>query len=635
MHPSFVQVPLCFTLFLVVYCCLFAIETVESFSLRNEQQNHNRIHNALSRPNDSRQAKKEFSRSKRRQLPLFSETRATTEDGAACLLTQSVAYKIASVDLSMEWLELVRNDQVSVTTEIPVPVSGVNSKDGGDDKNDSIKNIGVKYGVRLYPDSAISMDSPQQQRVRFMEFVEPISDTEAIHPIIASMNATLQKIAGLETQPQPTTKVVTDNNDSSNNIANTQDSSSNSSSSSLQFRRDGNFVAQLQLVRTLRPPPSPEFGTANVATAKSSSCMPPYNSATDSFVTGPLRLELRPRVAQLIGAGNDNDSTGNSSSKDQNRSRPLTLTTPWDVYHNISPADVRGHFLLVPTLQYPDKNWRGQTLIESDCHDLVQLTSSIRDPVGSLLVCFNSVGAGASQNHIHCHLWPSPPIALLAAAVEDATGEDLSVDYDDHGSDGHDHSHSHMLDDNDDDDDDDTIHGWSCYAPSRIESIYDFVDIGGGDCSDGSDEPLVQVSYLNYPCFCVELSSVTSAGKEEESLDALGKAVWGVLSCLGDAPHNVCMNNRIGYGDETSVDVDVKIFVRSRERSPTVVTATKLGASEMMGVFHLQSLEQLAELGQRHNTNKPTMVQALEEVSYEDTEELWNSIKDKLSSMKF
>lgn len=592
------------------------VETVESFSLRNQHQNYNHIiHNALlSRPQYS-PCNRKLSRSKRRQRPLF--TKATPD--AACLLTQSVPYKMASVDLSAEWQELVRNDQVSVTTTIHVPANTVDNRDE-DNQEDS---IGVKYGVRLHPDSVTSRQ--QGQRARYMEFVEPAaSDTEAMHPIVTSMNATLQKIEGLGTQRQPTTELLDTNESQSNINAATQDSSS-----SFQFRRDGNFVAQLQLVRTLRPPPSPEFGSANVATTKSSSCPPPYTSATDSFVTGPLRLELRPRVAQLVGGIDNNDSTG--STENQKRNRPLTLTTPWDVYHNISPADVRGHFLLLPTLQDPDRNWRGQALTEPDCHDLVQLTSSIRDPVGSLLVCFNSVGAGASQNHIHCHVWPSPPIALLAGAVEDTIGEDKSADYDDHAGEGHDHSHSHMVDSNNDGD---TIHGWSCYAPSKVASIYDFVDIGGGD-SDEGDEPLVQVSYLNYPCFCVELSSVTSAGKEEESLDALAKAVWCVLSCLGDAPHNVCMNNRKSYDDETSADVDVKIFVRSRERSPSVVTATKLGSSEMMGVFHLQSLEQLVDLGRRDNTKKPPMVQALEEVSYEDTEELWGLIRDKLSSMTF
>lgn len=149
---------------------------------------------------------------------------------------------------------------------------------------------------------------------------------------------------------------------------------------------DGGFVATLQLVRTLRPPPTP--GLAD---------MPPYDPSTDSFVTGPLRLQIRPRAARLHVAG-----TGRS----------------WDCFHNISPCDVRGHFLLLPTID-DKRNWRKQALTEEDCADLVWLarsTVAASEHSPPWLLNYNSVRAGASQNHIHCHAWPNPPLPLEAAS---------------------------------------------------------------------------------------------------------------------------------------------------------------------------------------------------------------------------
>ena len=151
---------------------------------------------------------------------------------------------------------------------------------------------------------------------------------------------------------------------------------------------------------------------------------PAYDPDIDSFVTGPLRLELRPLVATF---------------------NLPALKTKWDIFHNVSPADARGHFLLLPTLSDPKVNWRGQVFTSNDCHDLVHLTDSVR-PFGSLLLGFNSVGAGASQNHIHCHCWPSPPLPFLAEA-EDTTNEE---------------------------DEDSVVKGWNCYPVSKVKSIYDF-----------------------------------------------------------------------------------------------------------------------------------------------------------------
>ena len=176
------------------------------------------------------------------------------------------------------------------------------------------------------------------------------------------------------------------------------------------------FVAQLQLLRTLRPPPTPNLAA-----------LPPYDESTDSFVTGPLRLELRPRAAELVAQGGRH----------------------WDCYHNVAPCDPRGHFLLLPSIQ-DRQNWRRQALTREDCIDLIWLACGSDGSYGAespradrlaeepipieshqsgLLLCFNSIRAGASQNHIHCQAWPSPPLGItmpyaaqLAGVREGETG---------------------------------------------------------------------------------------------------------------------------------------------------------------------------------------------------------------------
>ena len=78
----------------------------------------------------------------------------------------------------------------------------------------------------------------------------------------------------------------------------------------------GVFAAQLQLVRTLRPPPAADLA----------SC-PPYDAATDSFVVGPLRLQLREKLARVAcGSGRH-----------------------WDVFHNVSPCVETLHSLELST----------------------------------------------------------------------------------------------------------------------------------------------------------------------------------------------------------------------------------------------------------------------------------------------
>ena len=142
-----------------------------------------------------------------------------------------------------------------------------------------------------------------------------------------------------------------------------------------------------------------------------------------------------------------------------------------------------------------------------------------------------------------------------------------------------------------------------------IFDYFDLVDNGG----------VVEVTWLEYPVFCVELSS--SDG------DALGTAVADVLRCIGNAPYNVGFLNRQEEEEsgETIIFTDVYVFARSKERSE-LVPELKLGISEMMGVFHAQSQSEYDLL----RTNE-TMANALRDVTYHDENALWNKIQETLT----
>jgi hypothetical protein len=428
-------------------------------------------------------------------------------------------YQIANLDLSQEWIDLVQQNQIQTRVNFSV---------------DDDAKVGVNYGVRL---SSSSSQAPICQEFAIQEEGPACERIQII-------NQTLSDLQNYE--------------------------ESSASSSTVKYVVDGDFVGQLQLVRTLRPPPSPGF-------SESITCIsPPYNSETDSFVTGPLRLELRPLVGTVSVDG-------------------LT-TTGWDVFHNVSPVDTRGHFLLIPTLSERKQNWRGQIFTPEDCHDLVYLADSVR-PFGSLLLGFNSVGAGASQNHIHCHAWPSPPLPLLMKHRQQLLSKEYDKDNEIKGN------------------------GWNCYAVSKVKSISDFYDINDGK---------IECSYLKYPVFCVQLSAST------DNLGLLAKALAACLESVCEAPYNIGMLNRPEEdGDESYVDVF--LFVRSKERSE-VLPALKLGISEMMGLFHAQSdseLELLVDKNKKSGDKEGDgpMSKALVDVSFEDEEYLWTSIKENLMKL--
>lgn len=76
----------------------------------------------------------------------------------------------------------------------------------------------------------------------------------------------------------------------------------------------------------------------------------------------------------------------------------------WDFHWNIAPSDCEGHYLVVPTVSI-ETNRRGQFIVPGDLDDILDFLfhSSSSDPNGthSGNFFYNSIGAGASQNHIH------------------------------------------------------------------------------------------------------------------------------------------------------------------------------------------------------------------------------------------
>ena len=436
-------------------------------------------------------------------------------------------YSIASVDLAQTWYELVRAGDVVATTTIP-------ADDGAADG----KVHTLRYGIRTVDTGA----DGEELSTACMEFVEEVpSDDDAsrsTHPLVEQINATLSRMQSIISSGDGPTR------------------QQSPSQYAVQYERRGNFAAQLQLVRTLRPPPSAGFAASggDVVT-----CHPlPYNAEKDSFVVGPLRLQLRPLVATI--------SAATDFSKD--------LSTSWEIYHNVSPADCRGHYLLIPALTDEESNWREQVLIESDCKDLVVLASTI-EPAGSVLVCYNSVGAGASQNHIHAHMWPSPPIPLLPVEGSDE------------------------------------VHGWDCYAASRAAAASSF-----------EVERCVEVAMLEYPCCCIKLSSLKT-----DQLGLVLAKVVDVVQSHFDAPHNVGLLNR------PDGVVDVYVFVRSRERSPRIVPGSRAGASEAMGLFHTSKEHDIKELSSDQTygeSNEGSMETVLRDISIVNRSAVWESVRAAL-----
>jgi hypothetical protein len=486
-------------------------------------------------------------------------------------------YGMGGVDLYSRWITLVDQGHVTATTTLSNEeiFTGNNSDD--DDDDDSM-NLNVRYGVKLFKGEG---------EMHLVEFVELLNENNVrnskMKDRILSINETL-------TEMQSTLWTV----DRSDIAASSGGGISNNNTGlAIKCIYDGLYVAQLQLVRTLRPPRSKEMsGTAVAKTASNTattvSCQPPPYNPSNSFLVGPLRLfgqggfhgegEPRVRMARLSATPNEEDQR------------------MWDVYHNISPVDPRGHFLLVPDLEQSTKNWRDQSLIATDCHDITNLASTIQPP-GSLMITFNSVGAGASQNHVHCHAWVCPPAPL----VQEGRRKGYAVE--------------------------------NAAVTSSLKLQHG-----------------TTVSLLDYPCTCIKLS-VTIDGLEggggggggvgkrrrpSAALDEIGRAIATIVQIAQEmeAPHNVAWtnnnnnNNNNNEATEGSVVLTSYIFFRSKAETtiPNTNDVFRLGASEAMGVFHCSSNDQMESL-----SGEGFMESILRAVSTLPRDIIWNRVENECS----
>ena len=418
-------------------------------------------------------------------------------------------YHLGHIDLSQQWRHLVENGRVSVETNI---------SNDGDDEEETIK---VKYGVKLVEGLSENyyLDFVEQQLTSGDDDgINRSSSSSKESQRLKEMNEILKESRG-----HPIVR-------------------------SLQ-----NFVVQLQLVRTIRPPPSAGF-----VPEMTSATPPPYCAETDSFVMeGPLSLFQRP----LVGSLHDNDNTH----------------TAWDIYHNVSPVDVRGHFLLIPSLSNKDENWREQRLLDRDCMDLCHLA---RHMTTNLVIVYNSVGAGASQNHIHCHVWPNPPLALTTTTTTTTEENNNQEQY---------------------------------YAVLQAKPFSPIKQLGKH----------THACIMDFPCNCIRL--------ESSDMSEIGLALSTIIRSLkeswNDAPHNVAWF-RI---DEQTIRVYV--FCRSRQQSPDILPYSKLGASEMLGLFHVKTMQDLDELATATPNYSNPMEQSLKDVSLEPKMDVWESLSKVLDEV--
>jgi len=463
---------------------------------------------------------------------------------------EEIQYGMAGVDLYSKWIALVDQGHVTATTCI-------NTSDGD--------SLNVRYGVKLV--------NEEDNGMHLVEFVELLNENSVpdskMKERLLSINQTLVEM-------QSTLWLIDGNTTSSGNGG----ISNNNGCLAIKCIYDDPYVAQLQLVRTLRPPRSKEMSGTAVARsvsnsdAATASCQPPQYNPCNSFLVGPLRLFGK---GDFHGEGEPRVRMSKLSTRPDEADNRM-----WDIYHNISPVDPRGHFLLIPNLELSKENWRDQSLITEDCHDITCLASTI-EPAGSLVITFNSVGAGASQNHIHCHGWVCPPPPLLKEgkrnnyAVEDA-------------------------------------------------AVSSSLNLQRG----------ATVSLLDYPCTCIKLSvtidGVRGADKRwpSSTLNAFGGAVTKVVKTAQEmeAPHNVAWTNSQDNVSGTAT-LNSYVFFRSKAEIniPNTNVAFRLGASEMLGLFHCTgSKDQMESLSGE-------MGNILSAVSKEPRDLIWNRVQTELSKL--
>lgn len=121
---------------------------------------------------------------------------------------------------------------------------------------------------------------------------------------------------------------------------------------------------------------------------------------------------------------------------------------------------------------------------------------------------------------------------------------------------------------------------------------------------------------MDYPCNCIRLES---SDMSEIGL-ALSTIVQSLKDSWNDVPHNVAFFRL----DEHKIRVF--IFCRSRQQSPEILPYSKLGASEMLGLFHVKTMQDLDELATPTLHFPNPMEQSLKDVSLEPKKDVWESM---------
>jgi hypothetical protein len=159
----------------------------------------------------------------------------------------------------------------------------------------------------------------------------------------------------------------------------------------------------------------------------------------------------------------------------------------------------------------------------------------------------------------------------------------------------------------------------------------DFVDLS----LDG-ENTMVEVTLLDYPCMCMLLSSspgATNNNEDGQRFDLLAKALSTALEAIGEAPYNIGILNRKQEDQDNAgtftTEVDIYLFVRSRESSPDVLHATHEDDIHALSPDEHHHDEDEEEHNHAVIPNGP-MTRALQDVSYEDVFDLWDNIKERL-----
>ncbi|KAL3803854.1 hypothetical protein HJC23_004016 [Cyclotella cryptica] len=484
--------------------------------------------------------------------PALESTDETREPGHGI-----PSYGMGRCNLSLKWSELVRSGEICATTILR------------QEDDSCATGITVRYGVRFDDELGLS------------EYVLLDDNLDAgsskVRERVQSINSTLTE------------------------MQRRREFKRNQSEPAMQYVQDGEYIAQLQLIRTLRPPRSKNMDS--YPNTSKVSCTPPPYDVSNSFLVGPLRLYGR---GDFHGEGDPRLCVAKLSvpsfvslTSDETIKSSVESQTFWDVYHNISPVDSRGHFLLLPTLQ-DRANWREQSLLDKDCYEMTYLASTIF-PHGSLMLSFNSVGAGASQNHIHCHAWVCPPPPLISNEID---------------------SNQNM-------------HG---YAATGAKSSSKQLTLPYG----------TTISLLEYPCTCIKLTifiQETSEMSSSPGLEEIGKAIATIVRVARvlDVPYNVAWTNGPGESPNNDQTLTAFIFFRSKSQSiirtgPSMINSNsseaddlmRCGASEMLGLFHTSSRWQLDAL----SITKGTMETILRDVSWEPREMIWKMVCDQLKNLR-